>query len=451
MQSMFSRFTTKARPITAVGVATKTKASLTPGCGRPRSRHREESGGSAFVGTRPRTYPTGPAKFCALAAARGHLNLLRWAMDNGAICDPSAAESAAEGGHLYVLKHVWRIPAVGLSRDIPDVCTCAARGGHLNVIQWMWSDNGVCTNADSLLEAAERGHLHILKWHDVHWPEQLAPIGDSLCGAAARGGHLGVLEWLSGKGLLPLRRICRGAATCGHLDVLEWALSRTPAGEFPWVGVCEGAASDGQVRVLQWSVGHGVETSDLLWHFAARWDRSEVLAWLSGRRTPDPYLCRSVATIAIRAGSLEALRWLAGETGSDDSPRYNLGDVDYAYLNAAQTGRLDVMEWLWSAGVPLLAHEHSECAALAVGYNPKRSRSGWPLTHPTPSSDTDCPQSPPRSLVTPLLLAAALPPIHLFPSTPPVPFSAFLSFIRPTARECSLSGVARLACVRVVP
>ena len=46
---------------------------------------------------------------------------------------------------------------------------------------------------------------------------------ERLCEAAARGGHLEMLQWARANGCPWNEMTCSGAATGGHLDVLRWA------------------------------------------------------------------------------------------------------------------------------------------------------------------------------------------------------------------------------------
>jgi hypothetical protein len=40
---------------------------------------------------------------------------------------------------------------------------------------------------------------------------------------AARGGHLGLLQWVCAQGCLWDRNMCSQAVQGGHLDLLKWA------------------------------------------------------------------------------------------------------------------------------------------------------------------------------------------------------------------------------------
>ena len=71
-------------------------------------------------------------KTCAAIARRGHLEVLKWARQNGFPWGSSTCYKAALGGHLEVLK--W-----ARAKDCPwSTLTCvkAASGGHLAVLRW---------------------------------------------------------------------------------------------------------------------------------------------------------------------------------------------------------------------------------------------------------------------------------------------------------------------------
>ena len=74
-----------------------------------------------------------PRHFTREAAKNGHLEVLRWLVENGCLWDSFACEFAALNGHLEVLK--WAKEAGGPWQN-PDVCSGAARKGHLEVLKW---------------------------------------------------------------------------------------------------------------------------------------------------------------------------------------------------------------------------------------------------------------------------------------------------------------------------
>ena len=76
-------------------------------------------------------------------------------------------------------------------------CALAARGGHLEVLKWAREQGCPWLRKHSICyDAAGGGHLDVLKWaraHNFRWNAQL-------CALAAEGGHLQVLMWARANG-----------------------------------------------------------------------------------------------------------------------------------------------------------------------------------------------------------------------------------------------------------
>ena len=97
--------------------------------------------------------------FSEIAARAGHLDALKWALDNGCPWDEATCAEAARGGHLHVLK--W-LRDDGCPWD-EDTCSNAAREGHLQMLKWA-RENGCPWNERTCSNAAHGGHLQVLKW-----------------------------------------------------------------------------------------------------------------------------------------------------------------------------------------------------------------------------------------------------------------------------------------------
>ena len=83
------------------------------------------------MGARERR-PWNEATACMKAAEAGHLEVLKWARENGCPWDKRTCEFAAYYGHLEVLK--W-----ARENDCPwneATCMKAAEAGHLEVLKW---------------------------------------------------------------------------------------------------------------------------------------------------------------------------------------------------------------------------------------------------------------------------------------------------------------------------
>jgi hypothetical protein len=94
------------------------------------------------------------------AIEKGHLNVLKWALESGhGHSMTSICAAAAEHGQLEVLK--W-----ARSQGFPwCVYTCmgAAENGHLEVLKWARA-NGCPWDEYTWIHAYENGHLEVARW-----------------------------------------------------------------------------------------------------------------------------------------------------------------------------------------------------------------------------------------------------------------------------------------------
>ena len=67
--------------------------------------------------------------------------------------------------------------------------------GHLEVLKWA-RENGCPWDEETCWKAAERGHLEVLQWAR----ENGCPWNELTCAYAALGGHLETLKWLRENG-----------------------------------------------------------------------------------------------------------------------------------------------------------------------------------------------------------------------------------------------------------
>ena len=163
-------------------------------------------------------------KFCAHAARRGWLNLLRWARGMGASWGEyqyDACSEAARSGDVATLEWV-----VGNGAPRSDqVCWAAAFEGHLEVLEWARS-NGQPWDEQACAEAARGGHIKVLKW----LRDNGAPWDSTACSSAAAAGHIDVLAWLRENGAPWDESTCRRAAGWDQLEALKWAKKTVPGG-----------------------------------------------------------------------------------------------------------------------------------------------------------------------------------------------------------------------------
>jgi len=169
---------------------------------------------------------------------------MRLGLQAGALC-----RAAAAVGNIQVLESLERttdVYARALKAADGRALQAAARGGHLAAIKWL-SRRIYVKRTTLVADAARGGHQHVLDYlcvvhgHGVWWDR-------TACRAAARGGHLEVLRRLRDCGYGWDKTTCTYAAASGCLEVLEWAHSQGCPCSY---AECRSAART-HPRVLEW-------------------------------------------------------------------------------------------------------------------------------------------------------------------------------------------------------
>jgi len=98
-------------------------------------------------------------------------------------------------------------------------CTRAAFSGNLALLRWLREEKKYDWNDRTINEAAEHGHLHIVKYCMEH----KCPIKNLACALAAESGQLDVLKYLHENGAPWDSWTCFFARKNNHLECLNYA------------------------------------------------------------------------------------------------------------------------------------------------------------------------------------------------------------------------------------
>ncbi len=235
----------------------------------------------------------------AFATAEGLMEVLQRAVRAGCPWDESTSAAAAGAGHLHVLQ--W-LRTHGCPWDSSAFCA-AASGGHLPVIEWAYVNHCKWSNL-ATAAAARNGHVHVLEWvrtHHLRWDDAVRDMADRL----GHNAHFAVMEWAVSNGfeltqrmfvhaasrgclevlkhahkqtfhLYPDVPICNAAARYGHLEVLQWARSQ----DYRWDGsTCAAAAKGGHLDVLKWLVENGCPWDKRTFDEGSRHGRTTLVRW----------------------------------------------------------------------------------------------------------------------------------------------------------------------------
>lgn len=175
---------------------------------------------------------------CTAAETFGRIDCLRYA--HGAGCYWSGqCDEAAENGHTDVLRYAKE---KGLGDDGELACRLAAVGGHVDTLRYA-CENGWPTCPATPSYAAEHGHLNVLKY--VH--ESGGEWDACTTWSAASAGHIDCLDYLLKNGCPGFDEACACAASEGQLEALQWLRAQgCPWSEDTSISVCStgSAATD---------------------------------------------------------------------------------------------------------------------------------------------------------------------------------------------------------------
>lgn len=235
--------------------------------------------GPAWNESSPSTKEAHAALCCA--ARSGHLEVVQWLIGHGVSWvgnqSPCPGESAAEKGHLHVLK--WaKLNAL----DLPDnLVWCAANSVQFDIIKWAITEAGFEWNGaddpweETFDQIALSGNVEIMQWAHDHG----CTMSGSAFAYAACHGSLECLKWLQQHGV-PMpesAEACRVAAASGKLECLQWLRAQG----FPWdAGTCRAARRATWVipeaeATLSWAQAHGCPDDGFDGDVDSEWDERD--------------------------------------------------------------------------------------------------------------------------------------------------------------------------------
>ena len=129
-----------------------------------------------------------------LAGQMGHLDLVKWLVENGA-CQNTALTASSFHGHINVVK--WLIDT-NIHLDTTTALQYASKIGHLNIVKMLIEEYGVdihCKNDTALRYASEEGKLEVVKYLVEHGADIHAKNDEALKWASEQG-QLEVVKYL---------------------------------------------------------------------------------------------------------------------------------------------------------------------------------------------------------------------------------------------------------------
>lgn len=242
------------------------------------------------------------------AASVGALPALAWLREHARYCfvsDHDACYYAAKNGRLETIVWLWRMA----HEYIPEkehVASVAARNGHLECLKWLVK-HGCNMPCRALPEVARNGHAAVV---EALLCSGATDVEEALLEAAG-AGQIEVLEVFRRRHVPWDRKPCEEAAYRGQLEALKVLLAHLwdRHGADDDGGVTEAcamaAAKSGHVHVLEWIASVHTDDTDTLFQRvatqAAAHHRINVLSWMLERGFGHQVLALTL-TLATRLG-----------------------------------------------------------------------------------------------------------------------------------------------------
>jgi hypothetical protein len=187
---------------------------------------------------------------CEVAARGGHLDVLKYARENGCLWEVSSPYkgmciSAIIGGNVECLKYVQERKCQMPLDNRP--CERAAEHGHLEMLKYLRS-LGCALSGETVTLAIKNGHLDCVKY--LHEEEKMVKLNSETMDIAL---DLEVMKYLKSVEVPWSEYTCSKAAGAGRLDCLKYAHENGA----PWKDSCHEAAKAGQLDCLKYAHENG--------------------------------------------------------------------------------------------------------------------------------------------------------------------------------------------------
>ncbi|KAF4142998.1 Ankyrin repeats (many copies) [Phytophthora infestans] len=193
--------------------------------------------------------------------------------------DANAMDTAAEDGHLDVLKYFYELQIAGETRlqCTKNAMDGAAKNGYLGVVKFLHDNRREGCTTVAMDTAAAHGHLDMVKWLHQYRTEGCTHVAMD---RAASLGHIEVVEWLhENRTEGCTTRAMDNAATTGHLEMVKWLHSNRSEGCTH--DAMDEAAAHGYLHVVKWLHSHRTEgCTERAMDEAAANGHFKVVQWL---------------------------------------------------------------------------------------------------------------------------------------------------------------------------
>jgi len=283
------------------------------------------------------------------AALLGHQNIVDWCIDNLEFRPTESCRDAMSyatfGGHLHILNFLK-------SRTGPSptgahaLMIGTAWHGHIHVLDWLEREYGMPPKIEEVVAAAARlGHIPVLEWCVTRIQDRRVPDIDwsAVVNSAAIGNRVLILDWCRSRHAIRYGPLSYYAAAGRHLNAFEWCERHDPTVDLAFMLQC--TIRKGDLRVVKWCIrvmrSRGIKPDfGLCMTAAVRASHEFIIKWLIRKHAHSSHHSISacdVMRIAGTAGNIHIVIWCARE-----DPRMDLQQTIEA---ATREGHQNIVDW----------------------------------------------------------------------------------------------------------
>jgi hypothetical protein len=308
---------------------------------------------------------------CAAAARGGQLKTLQWLHKLKTPCNASTFGAAAQRGRLEIMKWLYANKApISL-----DVSGKIAASGNLEALKWWCVDICKEISNECIQTAIVAGHLHIVRWVHENSSARINPfpyLSMNLTQAILYG-HVHIVEYLATfqtpGSTLTTEWELEEAITSGHLDIVKWIMVKYPDyfDKIPIKNVYEGITENDHQDIFDWFVESSLIKPDYdLVCLAVQHGRTYILEWAKTQDYNFTIKSKKLMYQAIKHEQRETMQWLHNKVAipwpTDMCIRAGLYDSwtlvpellesghpydNLLVIQATHRHRLDILQWIY--------------------------------------------------------------------------------------------------------
>lgn len=270
----------------------------------------------------------------------GRLDIIKILISNNIELDAMhALTSAVETNQLEVFRHIF-IETRPQAKDCRKLICLAAKSGSLRVFSFLAQQSDLYQSDLIVGKAASKGQTHILQWMVKNLSLSKEAFSTEVFLKAACGGHLELLKWMHGVGLVDSKVLdghCIYGKAAVEDEIIQWLKCAFPSAVI--LLDLDEACFDYPLEALNTlNYGENIQITEAAMNNAAATRASEnhsftLLQWLDGNRTES---CTEHAM--DHATSLQKLKFL--------HMRPHSVCTSLAMDNAASEGDLEMVKFL---------------------------------------------------------------------------------------------------------